>query len=67
VRVAATIAPDGSVVVTHVTVAPGDAVAANALLCVMAPLKMIPFAPADTKADRGIALDATWGPPAAAR
>jgi hypothetical protein len=67
VRVSAAIAPGGSVVVAHVTVAPGDAVAANALLCVIAPLKMITFAPADPKADREIALDATWGPPAAAR
>jgi hypothetical protein len=64
VRVSASIAPDGSVVVTHVTVAPGDAVAANALLCVIAPLKMITFAPGDAKTARGIAIDASWGPPA---
>jgi hypothetical protein len=65
IQVSASIAPDGAVVVTHVTVAPGDAVAANALLCVMAPLKMITFPPGDASAQRGIAIDASWGPPAA--
>ncbi len=62
VRVSATIGPEGSVSVSHVTVAPGDAVAANALLCVIAPLKMITFTPVDAKAQRGIAIDASWGP-----
>jgi hypothetical protein len=67
VRVSASVAPGGAVTVARVTVAPGDAVAANALLCVLAPLKMITFAPGDANADRALAIDATWGPPAFAR
>ncbi len=64
VRIEASVAPDGSVVVGHVTVAPGDAVAANALLCVMAPLRLMTLpakAPGDRTA-RTFALDASWGP-----
>jgi hypothetical protein len=63
-RIEASVAPDGSVVVGHVTVAPGDAVAANALLCVMAPLRLMTLpakAPGDRTA-RTFALDASWGP-----
>ncbi len=37
IRIEASVTPVGSVVPSHVTVAPGDAVAANALLCVIAP------------------------------
>jgi len=63
IRIEATIARDGSVAVSHVTVAPGDAVAANAILCVMAPLKMTTFSAAREDAGaRSFAIDATWGP-----
>jgi hypothetical protein len=64
IRLDATVAPDGSVVISHVTVAPGDAVAANALLCVVAPLKLTVFSadPGDAGA-RAFAIDASWGPP----
>ncbi len=63
VRVDATVTRDGSVAVGHVTVAPGDAVAANALLCVLAPLKLTTFPPAaDDAGARAFAIDATWGP-----
>jgi hypothetical protein len=70
VRVDASVAADGSVVVSRVTVAPGDAVAANALLCVMAPLKLTTFpavAQAEAGTPRGFAIDASWGPHQTAR
>jgi hypothetical protein len=62
IRVAASVAPDGSVVVSHVTVAPGDGVAANALLCVIAPLKLTTFPAAGDAGARGFEIDASWGP-----
>ena len=63
IRLDASVADDGSLRVGHVTVAPGDGVAANALLCVMAPLRLtaIAAAPGDAGARR-FALDARWGP-----
>jgi hypothetical protein len=60
IRVEAAVTPEGAVAVSHVTVAPGDAVAGNALLCVMAPLKLTTFPTGG--AGRSIVLDATWGP-----
>jgi hypothetical protein len=69
VRVRMAIAPDGAPVVSHVDVAPGNAVAANAILCVIAPLKLLTFPASDpndpnAKATaRTMAIDATWGPP----
>jgi hypothetical protein len=63
IRLEASVAPDGSLALSHVTVAPGDAVAANAILCVMAPLKTMTFPRAEDDAgERGFAIDATWGP-----
>jgi hypothetical protein len=63
VRVRMSIAPDGAAVVSHVDVAPGNAVAANAILCVLAPLKMLTFPASDGKGPaRTMAIDATWGP-----
>jgi len=56
--------PDGSVTPSRGTVAPGDAVAANALLCVMSPLRLMSFAPSDGSAGRAFSIDATWGPAA---
>jgi hypothetical protein len=67
VRLRVAVAPDGAPVVSHVDVAPGNAVAANAILCVLAPLKLLGFPPAEAgAAPRTIAIDATWGPPTAA-
>jgi hypothetical protein len=66
VRVRMAIAPDGAPVVSHVDVAPGNAVAANAILCVLAPLKLLTFPPSDATRGAGartMAIDATWGPP----
>jgi hypothetical protein len=68
IRIEASVADGGSVTVTRVTVAPGDAVAANALLCVMAPLKLTMFAPASSDGGaRAFAIDASWGPQGAAQ
>jgi len=68
VRVRLSIAPDGAPVVSHVDVAPGNAVAANAILCVLAPLKLLTFPPSDGAATaRTMEIDATWGPPGARR
>jgi hypothetical protein len=67
IRIDAAVAPGGAVAVTHVTIAPGDAVAANALLCVMVPLKQTMFAPAASDGSgRMFAIDASWGPRGAA-
>jgi hypothetical protein len=67
IRIDATVAPDGSVTLGHVTVAPGDSVAANALLCVVAPLKLTVFSPdaggQGSAPARGFTIDASWGPP----
>jgi hypothetical protein len=68
VRVRMAIAPDGAPLVSHVDVAPGNAVAANAILCVLAPLKLLTFPASDPNAGataRTMAIDATWGPPGA--
>jgi hypothetical protein len=65
VRVDVSVSGDGSVVVSHVTIAPGDGVAANALLCVIAPLKLMALPGASAKgadAARTFTLDASWGP-----
>jgi hypothetical protein len=63
IRVDATVARDGSVSLPHLTIAPGDAVAANAILCVVAPLKLMMF-PVDAgdAGPRSFAIDASWGP-----
>ena len=70
IRIEASVADDGSVRVGHMTVAPGDAVAANALLCVVAPLKMTTFpalaGDATNAGARTFAIDASWGPHQAA-
>jgi hypothetical protein len=62
-RIAAHIAPDGTPGGLALRIGPGDAVKANALLCFIAPFKLTTFPlarPGD--GDRGIALEATWGP-----
>jgi hypothetical protein len=65
IRIDATVTPSGTIAVSHVTIAPGDGVAANALLCVVAPLKLTTF-PAVTSegantAPRSFAIDVSWG------
>jgi hypothetical protein len=66
IRLRGSIDANGAVALNQVTVAPGDAVAANALLCVIAPLKLKSFGPRPAdEADAGartIAIDASWGP-----
>jgi hypothetical protein len=56
-RVVAVAGPDGTPAL-NVRFAPGDAVAQNALLCLVAPMraKTLPAAEA------GLAIEATWGP-----
>ncbi len=62
-RVVAMIGGDGAVVGLNVKVSPGASVAANALLCVITPLKLTSFPPADADAgSRGIAIETAWGP-----
>jgi hypothetical protein len=67
IRLEAMISRDGDIAVSRVTVAPGDAVAANALLCVVTPLKLTTFPPGSEDAGvRSFAVDASWGPATAA-
>jgi hypothetical protein len=62
IRIEAAVTVEGNVAISHVTVAPGDGVAANALLCVMAPLKMTTFpGSAGDAGARSFAIDASWG------
>jgi hypothetical protein len=60
-RVVAPVTADGAIGAINLKLAPGNDVAANALLCLVAPLKLIAFPPADAGA-RGLAIEATWGP-----
>jgi hypothetical protein len=70
-RVVAMIGADGAVSGLNVKLAPGAAVAANALLCLVTPLKLTTFDPVASTGDgegkpRGLAIEATWGPRVAA-
>ena len=59
VRVVAQIGSDGLVTGVNVKVAPGAT--ANALLCVIAPVKLLTFPPSDGDAGaRGMAIEAAW-------
>ena len=63
-RVVALIGPDGNLSGLQVKIAPGADVAANAILCFIAPIKSLTFPPADGDGgavQRGIALEAAWG------
>lgn len=63
-RVVARIGPDGYLAGLQVKVAPGADVAANAILCFIAPVKTLVFPPGDADAGaspRGLALEAAWG------
>ncbi len=62
-RIAAEITPDGTPTGLALRVAPGGAVAANAILCFITPFKLTTFPMASQdQGPRGIAIEATWGP-----
>jgi hypothetical protein len=54
--------PRGNAEVTDVRFAPGGPVAANALACVIAPLRASTFPAATDRGLPALALDATWAP-----
>jgi hypothetical protein len=63
-RVVARIGTDGNLAGLQVKVGPGADVAANAILCFIAPIKSLTFPPAEADAGtspRGIAFEAAWG------
>jgi hypothetical protein len=59
-RVVAQIDPDGRVAATAARVDPGAGVAQSAVLCLVAPVRLMLFPPADAGV-RGIAVEALWG------
>jgi hypothetical protein len=59
-RVIAPIDTNGAVTGTSLRIDPGAGVAANAVVCLVAPLRMMSFPPADA-GSRGIAVEALWG------
>jgi len=66
VRIVAVAGPDGTPAL-NVRLAPGDAVAQNALLCIIAPVRATPLPPAGNGVTPGLAIEATWGPAPARR
>ncbi|MDF2696479.1 MAG: hypothetical protein K0S65_4862 [Labilithrix sp.] len=60
-RVVAVAGPDGTPAL-NVRLAPGDAVAQNALLCIIAPVRATPLPPPSSTAAPGFAIETTWGP-----
>lgn len=61
-RIVAVGGPDGTPAL-NVKLAPGDAVAQNALLCLIAPVRASTLPAAKMGAAPGLAIEATWGPP----
>jgi hypothetical protein len=59
-RVIAQIAPDGSVAQTTLRVDPGSGIMQKAIVCLVAPVKMLGFSAIDGGA-RAIAIEAIWG------
>jgi hypothetical protein len=59
VRVVARVNPSGEVDGWTVRAAPGPAVAANVLMCILAPLRAASFGPGGP---RGLALESDWSP-----
>lgn len=59
-RVVAQIGASGEVSGTNVRLDPGTSGAASAVLCLVAPMKLLTFPPADNEA-RGMAVEAIWG------
>jgi hypothetical protein len=60
-RVVAVAGPSGTPAL-NVRFAPGDAVAQNALLCLVAPVRATTFPASTTGGTPGLAIEATWGP-----
>ena len=61
-RVIAIAGPRGVAEGLNVRLAPGGAVAQNALLCVLAPLRALAMPPSADGAAPGLALELTWSP-----
>lgn len=61
VRVVAVAGPNGTPAL-NVRLAPGDAVAQNALLCIVAPIRATTLPPPSAAGTPGLAIEATWGP-----
>jgi hypothetical protein len=59
-RVVAEIAADGSVAQTSLRVDPAQGAVQNAVVCLVAPVKMLVFPPVDA-GTRGMAVEAIWG------
>ncbi len=59
-RIVMQIDGDGRVSGTNLRIDPGSGVAQNAVVCLVAPAKMLAFPPADAGM-RGIAIEALWG------
>lgn len=59
-RIVAVAGPTGTPALS-VKLAPGDAVAQNALLCLIAPVRALTLPPAN-ETTPGLAIEATWGP-----
>lgn len=59
-RVIAQIDRNGEVAATSVRIDPGDGAAQSAVVCLVAPMKLLTFPPADGPA-RGLAIEALWG------
>lgn len=60
-RVLAIVAQDGSVSGVNVTFSSGAGVAANGVLCFVAPIRSLVFPPTTSNDQRGIAVEAVWG------
>jgi hypothetical protein len=61
-RVVAQIDPNGTIAGTSLRIDPGSGVAQEAVLCLVAPLRMLTFPPVDGGATaRGVAIEALWG------
>ncbi len=60
-RVVAIAGPSGTPAL-NVKLAPGDAVAQNALLCIVAPVRATTLPPPISQGTPGFAIEATWGP-----
>jgi len=60
-RIVAAIGANGAPLQASLRVDPGAGVAESAVLCLLAPLKMLTFPPSDAGA-RGLAIEALWGP-----
>jgi hypothetical protein len=60
-RVVAIIDKAGMVAGMKPTFSAGGGVEANAILCLVAPMKQLTFDPTSDDAQRGLAIEATWG------